>query len=554
MAHARRWKSIALRLWRVALLAAAVFAIRRSQQPEAVELTVERVRDFFPAAAVLMPQSGMQAVKDASGITLGHVMQTSPEADDIIGYSGPTNTLIALDARGKVLGLRILHSSDTTDHVAEVVGERAFFKQFTNKKAAEIANMPVDAVSGATLTSSAIVEGVLRRLGKSATTSLRFPDALTLDEVQKLEPKAAKLRESKAHPGSQEVLDAKDQVIALAVRTAPASDGVVGYKGPCDTFMLMDATGSTLRGIALRRSYDNEAYVGYVTGDAAFLQTFDGMATEKIANIDFNAAGIEGVSGATQTSYGVAEGVRVRAQALLKEREAKRGWWSLIRWRWQDTGHVIVILAAFVMAFTSLRGRAWCRHLHHALLVIYGGFVAGELLSQGLLAGWAAYGMPWRNVHGLVLLAAVALLGPIFTSKQLYCHHICPHGALQQLLAKRLPFQWSPPRWLEALLSKLPFVLLAFVLFSVAFGLRVDLNALEPFDAYLFRVAGWASIVLAVVGLAWSLITPLAYCRYGCPTGALFKLLRFTGDADRLGMRDWLAAACVVGVLLFTHP
>jgi polyferredoxin len=243
----------------------------------------------------------------------------------------------------------------------------------------------------------------------------------------------------------------------------------------------------------------------------------------------------------------------MRAQALLKEKEAKRGWWSLIRWRWQDTGHVVIILAAFVMAFTSLRGHAWCRHLHHALLVIYGGFIAGEMLSQGLLAGWAAHGTPWRNAQGLVLLAAVALLGPVFTSKQLYCHHICAHGALQQLVAKRLSFQWSPSKRMDAILSKLPFVLLVFVLFSVAFGLRVDLNSLEPFDAYLFRVAGWASIVLAVVGLVWSLFTPLAYCRYGCPTGSLFKLLRFTGDADRLGMRDWMAAACVGCVLLFTH-
>ncbi|MDZ4402287.1 FMN-binding protein [Prosthecobacter sp.] len=553
MSSSRRWKSTALRLWRVALLVAVVFAIRRSHQPVAVELTVERIRDFFPTAADLTPQNGMQVVKDESGITLGHVMQTSPEADDIIGYSGPTNTLIALDSRGKVLGLRILHSNDTTDHVAEVVGERAFFKQFTNKKAAEMANMHVDAVSGATLTSSAIAEGVLRRLGKSATTSLRFPDAITLDEVKKLEPRAAKLRESKTHPGSQEILDAKDQVIALAVRTAPSSDGVVGYKGPSDTFMLMNATGSTLRGIALRRSYDNEVYVGYVTGDAAFLKTFDGMTVEQIANIDFANAGVEGVSGATQTSFGVAEGVRVRAQSLLKEKEAKRSWWSLIRWRWQDSGHVVILLAAFVMAFTPLRGRAWCRHLHHALLVIYGGFMAGEMLSQGLLAGWAAHGTPWRNVHGLVLLAAVALLGPVFTSKQLYCHHICPHGALQQLLAKRLPFQWSPPHGVEVVLSKLPFVLLAFVLLSVAFALPVDLNALEPFDAYLFRVAGWASIVIAIVGLLWSLVTPLAYCRYGCPTGALFKLLRFTGDADRFGARDWLGAMCVVFVLLFAH-
>ena len=546
----RCWKPLALRLWRVALLALAVIAIRRAHPSAAVSLTVERVRDFFPAAAVLTTQNGMQAVKDASGITLGHVMQTSPEADDIIGYSGPTNTLIALDARGKVLGLRILSSGDTTDHLAEVVRERAFFKQFTDKKAAELANLQPQAVSGATLTSSAIAEGVLRRLGRSATTSLRFPEAITLDEVKKLEPLAAKLQESKQHPGSQEVLDGNGVVIALAVRTAPASDGTIGYKGPSDTFMLMDASGSTLRGIALRRSYDTEQYVGYVTGDPAFLKTFDGMTTEKIAHIDFNAAGVEGVSGATQTSYGIAEGVRVRAESLLHEQEAQHGWWHQIRWRWQDTGHVAILLAALLMAFTPLRGRAWCRHLHHVLLVVYGGFIAGEMLSQGLLAGWAAHGTPWRNAHGLVLLAAVALLGPVFTSKQLYCHHICPHGALQQLVMRRLPWQWAPSKTLDALLSKLPFVLLALVLFSMAFALPVNLNALEPFDAYLFRVAGWASIAIAIGGLLVSLFTPLAYCRYGCPTGALFKLLRFTGDADRFGVRDWLAALCVTFVLL----
>jgi len=551
MPTSHRWKSITLRLWRVALLALAVVALRRAPQQAAVELTVERVRDFFPTAAVLAPQGDMQAVKDASGITLGHVMQTSPEADDIIGYSGPTNTLIALDARGRVMGLRILKSGDTTDHVAEVVGARSFFRQFIEKKPAEMASLQVDAVSGATLTSSAIAEGVLRRLGKSAATSLRFPDALTLEEVKKLEPQAADLRESAVHPGSQEVMNAKGERIALAVRTAPASDGVVGYKGPGDILLLLDATGSKLLKMALRRSYDNEQYVGYVTDDSAFLKTFDGMAMEQIAGIDFAKAGVEGVSGATQTSFGVAEGVRVRAQAFLKEKEAQRGWWMRIRWRWQDSGHALILLAALVMAFTPLRGRAWCRHLHHALLVVYGGFIAGEMLSQGLLAGWSRHGTPWQNASGLVLLAVVALLGPIFTSKQLYCHHICPHGALQQLVARRLKLQWSPSKRVDALLAKLPFVLLAFVLFSVAFALPVDLNTLEPFDAYLFQVAGWASIVIAVAGFAWSLVTPLAYCRYGCPTGALFKLLRFTGDADRFGARDWLAAGCLAVVLLF---
>ncbi len=506
-------------------------------------IAVERVRDFFPLAASLEDADGFQIVKDTSGIALGQVMQTAPESDDIIGYSGSTNTLIALDRNRRIIGLRVLRSGDTTDHLAEVVRHREFFGQFYRKKAEELASMQPQAVSGATLTSSAIAEGVLRRIGKSATKSLRFPQELTLEEVTKLEPKATALR---GEAPRWEVLDETKNVIAIAIRTAPASDGVVGYKGPSDSLMLLDAAGKTLRSMALRKTYDTEAYTAYVTGDPAFLKTFDGMTMEAIAGIDFDKAGVEGVSGATQTSWGVAEGVRVRAQAYLNEKANRAAWWQRIRWRWQDAGHLAVILSAFVMAFTRMRGIAWCRHAHHVLLVVYGGFVSGEMLSQGLMAGWAAGGVPWRNAIGLVALAAVALLGPVFTSKQLYCHHICPHGALQQLLAKRLRWQWSPSKRLDGLLSALPFVLLLAVFVSVVWALGLDLNQVEPFDAYLFRVAGIASIVIALAGLVGSLVTPLAYCRFGCPTGALFKMLRFTGSSDRLGTRDWLALAALV--------
>lgn len=534
--------SLLLRLWRLLLLAAAVLVLQRAeQQRRAADLTlsVERVRDFFPTAASLQPLADLLAVRDASGVTLGYVMQTAPDSDTITGYSGPTNTLIALDASRRVKGLRVLRSGDTSDHLAEVVRTREFFGQFKGKKADEIATLTPDAVSGATLTSLAIAEGVQRRLGKSAQSSLRFPEAITLEEVRALEPRAAKLR---AKGTRQEVLDEKGVLIAIAARTAPASDGVVGYKGPSDVLLLLEPDGQTLRRIALRKTFDTEAYVGYVTGDAAFLRTFDGMKLPEIATMDFDQAGVEGVSGATQTSWGVAEGVRVRAQSLLQEEETKKPWWTRIRWRWQDAGHALVIAAALAMAFTRLRGIAWCRHAHHALLVVYAGVISGEMLSQGLLTGWASNSAPWSSAVGLVALAAVALVGPVLTSKQLYCHHICPHGALQQLLARRLRWQWSPPKRVEAVLSLIPHALLALVFLIALRGWAVDLNALEPFDAYLFRIAGWASIALALGGLAWALVTPLAYCRFGCPTGALFKVIRFTGSGDHLGLRDAIAA------------
>lgn len=536
-----------IRLWRIGLLVLAVVVIRQAVQQqdrnEAVAaLKPERLRDFFPEAAFLTEDpssSGWRQVLDAAQKPLGFVTTTAPESDQIIGYSGPTTTLLAFDPKKNLIGLRVLKSHDTSDHLAEVIADRSFFKQFTDKPEEGAAPAALHTVTGATLTSTAIAQGVMTKMGQTAAISLRFPEDITLAEVQSLLPTAATLRPAPRTPGRHEVLDAGGQVIALAVRTSPVTDTLVGYKGPTDTLMLLDAGGEVLKKIALRRSYDTKRYVAYVTGDAYFLNLFNDRPLEALAEMDFEKEKIEGVSGATETSWSMAEGLKRRAQSLLEERPS--GWLRRLQWRWQDGGHLVIILAAFVMAFTRLRGRAWARHTHHFLLVVYGGFIAGELLSQGLLVGWAAHGTPWRSAQGLLLLGVVALLGPVFTSKQLYCHHICPHGALQQLLARRLPWQWRIPARVEAVLTRLPFLLLAFVLLSVVVGWGVDLNDLEPFDAYVFRVAGVASIAIALVGLAASLFTPLAYCKYGCPTGAVFKLLRFTGDADRLGLRDWLA-------------
>lgn len=540
-----RLQGLALRAFRVGLLIAAI-ALLRQDGSLPVALRVEQVRDFFPAAAALgNPEAGtgLQTVLDAQGTILGRVTQTLPDAVNVIGYSGPTNVLIVMDLKGSVQGLRILHSDDTPDHVAEVVSDRRFFNQFKELVMGKLKPVAIDGVTGATLTSSAVAEGVLRKLGRQGP-SLRFPETITLSEVQALEPRAATLR---SESDRLKVLDAHGKVIGIAVRTAPTTDALIGYKGPTDTLALLDPTGTSVRTVKLRKSFDTARYVAYITGDNYFLNLFSGMSLEKLATLDFKGAKIEGVSGATETSYNVAQGLKISAPVWLEQNHPALSFLKQVRWRWQDTGHVVVLASALLMAFTRLRGRAWLRTTHHVLLVVYVGFMAGELLSQALFGGWAQHGTPWRSAPGLVLLGIVALLAPVVTRRQLYCHHICPHGALQQLLMKRLPWQFNPPAWLESL----PAILLACVLFVLALGLGFNLNALEPFDAYVWRVAGLASILIAVAGLLASMVVPMAYCRYGCPTGALFKLVRFAGDQDRFARRDGVALLAVSCVLVW---
>ena len=47
---------------------------------------------------------------------------------------------------------------------------------------------------------------------------------------------------------------------------------------------------------------------------------------------------------------------------------------------------------------------------------------------------------------------------------------------------------------------------------------------------------------MAIVGLVASLSITRAYCRYGCPTGAMLGFLRLGGASAKFGRRDLVAA------------
>jgi NosR/NirI family nitrous oxide reductase transcriptional regulator len=103
----------------------------------------------------------------------------------------------------------------------------------------------------------------------------------------------------------------------------------------------------------------------------------------------------------------------------------------------------------------------------------------------------------------------------------------------------------SVPAALRPWLAFLPWVLLALAILAAALHLPLGLVDIEPFDAYLPTVAGVAALTIFAVSLAVSCLVPMAYCRYGCPTGALLDHLRFQGRADRFTWRDGVMLGCL---------
>ena len=79
-----------------------LLAIQRGQVLSQVDWSSSLA--FYPESARLgePKEHEGRTVKAADGNSLGYVLQTTPESDPFIGFSGPTNLLIAFDNRDRI--------------------------------------------------------------------------------------------------------------------------------------------------------------------------------------------------------------------------------------------------------------------------------------------------------------------------------------------------------------------------------------------------------------------------------------------------------------------
>ena len=517
-------------------------------------IPLTEVKEILSLAFSLGPDmdnpSTLQAL-DQNENLLGRVTQTSPEADSAIGFSGPTNVMVIWDQDQKVSSVSIRSSGDTVDHVDAIIEEPDFFEQFTGMTWKELAQSnKIEAVSGATLTSLAIVDAISLRFGGEKQAS-RFPNPIQIEEVQEHIPAASQLIPSVTHPSLLEILDINGTKLGQTGRSSPHADQIIGYQGPVDSLLVFDTNGS-LTGMKIRSSFENEPYAEYPNDDPYFASLFTGRSISQLADMNLTEEEVEGVSGATMTSMAMAEGIVKTATSWEKEKLLDQEAKSFINWKARDYGSLAVILLAGFVAFNKRGKTKFFRVSLQVLLVCYLGLVNGDILSQALFAGWAQSGVPWERAPILALLTLAALLVPMTTGKAFYCHQLCPHGAAQQWMRK---FRKNPvrlPKKLDSILKYLPIGFLTLVV-VFAFTASAHLAAiLEPFDAYVWEVAGGITIAIALLSLLASAFIPMAYCRYGCPTGAMLKLFEFGKNDQRWSRRDYFSfALLVLSILLY---
>ncbi len=333
-----------------------------------------------------------------------------------------------------------------------------------------------------------------------------------------------------------------------ALSTSPAADRLVGYAGPTEVLVLLDGD-DRLRDFRIRESADTPGHVRDVADDERFAAALRGRSVAELAGATAEELGIDGVSGATRTSACVVDSIGLRLAPLLGREGSANG--VVVGMR--DLGLFAVALGGLALAFVR-RARRRLRRLYQVVCVVWLGLVVTDLLSWSLFGAWALHGLPWRATPGLAALGAVSLLVPWATGRSVYCAQVCPHGALQEWVGRIAPrgLRVELPAAVRGPLAALPMLSVFLIVGALLVGLPLDLAALEPFDAWLLGAASLASIALAVFTLLASAAVPMAYCRYGCPTGALLESIR-TPSTARLGRRDLvLALLLAFAVLLFT--
>jgi hypothetical protein len=183
-----------LRLFRAAVIVALAWMVFRENTGGGAAKSRRDARtgaQVFPSADRLSPRDlerGGHYVFTAHQLEpLGYVLTTAPEGNDLIGYSGPSNVLVALDTHGAIVG------QNFSRRVTRPITSRLYVRRRNSRAPSTDGNQRTKnrrtwpRSAGQTLTSAAIAEGIVRRLAGHAP-SLRFPEPVTFEEVRNLFP------------------------------------------------------------------------------------------------------------------------------------------------------------------------------------------------------------------------------------------------------------------------------------------------------------------------------------------------------------------------------
>lgn len=129
----------------------ALMPIVKSLLPHAVSIERE------PA------ETSLGQICDHNDAVIGYYVQTSPYADEVTGYAGPVPLLIVFDVRKTISAVIIMQNNETRSFIKRTQ-DKQLLSSWNGLSIQEALNKDVDAITGATRTSSAVINTFKKRL------------------------------------------------------------------------------------------------------------------------------------------------------------------------------------------------------------------------------------------------------------------------------------------------------------------------------------------------------------------------------------------------------
>ncbi len=247
----------------------------------------------------------------AGGQGVGHVATVT-----VPGFAGPVEITLGVDSNHAITGLSVGGSAFAeTAGLGDKARQPEFTDQFLGKALPVTLNGDVDAISGATITSRAVVDGVNTVAGALGIEgSAPAPEAT--QEPAVAEDAAADPR-LLAYPGAEAFVNGNasyDVQIGGQTVGKVAMVTIDGFAGPMEVTVGLDA-GNTLTGVSVGGAGFAETQG---LGSKAQEPAFTGQFVGKTPPVKLGE-GIDAISGATITSTAVVEAVNTVGRMIAGE-------------------------------------------------------------------------------------------------------------------------------------------------------------------------------------------------------------------------------------------
>lgn len=117
------------------------------------------VKEFPTAMSINKISGGVYDVQGSGHESVGKIVLSSFYSSGITGFAGPTPLLIAVNNDGTIKNVTLLANDETPKFVAKV-RNAGLFAVWNGMKFKDAANKEVDAVTGATYTSTAVIRSM----------------------------------------------------------------------------------------------------------------------------------------------------------------------------------------------------------------------------------------------------------------------------------------------------------------------------------------------------------------------------------------------------------